>query len=177
MQTSTTGLDVSPATPDDLPLLESLLRFYVYDFSEFEDPRSQRLSLDRNGQFLVSISLSAYLANGNRWAYVIRFGGHPAGFAFLNTQSHAGQQVDFNMGEFFIMRKYRRCGLATAVLHDILARHPGRWEVAVIEPNVGAQKFWPRAIRAAPNVTALRRVTHDGASWNGPIWSFVASPA
>ena len=177
MQTDATALDVRPATSDDLPMLESLLRFYVYDFSEFEDAGSDRLSFDDDGQFRVSIGLAPYLANHDRWAYVIRFRGHPAGFAFINTQSHAGQQIDFNMGEFFIARKYRRCGLATLALHDILLRHPGRWEVAVIEPNVGAQTFWPRAIRTAANVTGLKRVLHDGTTWNGPVWTFVASAA
>jgi len=81
------------------------------------------------------------------------------------------------MGEFFIARKYRRCGLATAALHEILARQPGRWEVAVIEPNIGAQKFWPRAIRSAPGVTGLKRVHHDETTWNGPVWTFIAAPA
>jgi predicted acetyltransferase len=169
------GLDVWPATTDDLPLLESLLRFYIYDFSEFEDAGSDRLSLNHAGQFRISIQLAPYLDARDRWAYVIWFKGHPAGFAFINTQSHVGEPIDLNMGEFFIARKYRRCGLATAALHEILARHPGRWEVAVIEPNVGAQKFWPQAIRSAPNVTGLRRVPHDGSAWNGPVWSFVSS--
>ena len=176
MQTNTTGLDVRPATPDDLALLESLLRFYVYDFSEFEDASSDRLSFDSAGQFRVSVDLERYLANRDRWAYVISFRGHPAGFAFINTQSHVDQQIDFNMGEFFIARKYRRCGLATKALHDILRRQPGRWEVAVIEPNTGAQKFWPRAISSASNVTSLKRVAHDGSTWNGPVWTFVAAP-
>lgn len=176
MQDNPTDLDVRLATADDLPLLESLLRFYVYDFSEFEDAGSDRLSLDKNGEFRVTIRLAPYLADPDRWAYVIRFRGHPAGFAFINTHSHVGQDIDLNMGEFFIVRKYRRYGLATRALHDILARQPGRWEVAVIEPNIGAQKFWPRAIRSAPNVTGLRRVAHDGSTWNGPVWSFVASP-
>jgi predicted acetyltransferase len=165
-------IDVRPAVAADRRLLTGLLRYYVYDFSEFEDVSSDRLSFDDKGEFRLSINVAPYLNDRDRWAYVIEVRGKPAGFALVNKVSHAHQEIDFNMGEYFVARKYRRHGVATAALHRILAMHPGRWEVAIIEANAGARKFWPRAIAAAPGASALRQATHDSADWNGPIWCF-----
>ena len=37
-------------------------------------------------------------------------------------------------------------------VRQILAAYPGRWETAVVERNLAAEAFWPKAIAAAPNV-------------------------
>jgi len=37
-----------------------------------------------------------------------------AGFALLNDKSHTGDKVDRNVAEFFVLRKYRGSGIATA---------------------------------------------------------------
>lgn len=97
------------------------------------------------------------------------------GFALLNTRSHRGGTIERNMGEFFIARKHRRRGLATEAVRQILMTYPGRWEVAVVERNLAAKAFWPKAIAAAPNVSELIRLEGDGEHWRGPIWSFFAA--
>lgn len=176
MQNSANGMEVRRAGLGDKLLLESLLRYYVYDFSEFETADSDRLAFDGRGDFQINIHLDAYITDPNRWAYVIWFLGHPAGFAFINTVSHVGETIDRNMGEFFIARKYRRHGLATSAFHHLLTLHPGRWEVAVIEPNTGARKFWPKAIQAARKVSGFTQVHHDATAWKGPIWTFTITP-
>jgi predicted acetyltransferase len=82
--------------------------------------------------------------------------------------------VERNMGEFFVLRKYRRRGVASEAVRQVLAAYPGRWEVAVVARNAAAQSFWPRAIAAAPNVSELERREGDGEHWRGPIWTFLA---
>ena len=105
---------------------------------------------------------------------LILAGGKVAGFALINTHSHQGGEVERNMGEFFIARKYRRGGLGAAAVGRILAALPGVWEVAVAERNLAAKAFWPRAIAASPGVSDLVRLEGDGVNWNGPIWRFTA---
>jgi predicted acetyltransferase len=78
------------------------------------------------------------------------------------------------MAEFFVARRYRRSGIATAAFHQILAAHPGAWEVAVMASNIGAKAFWPRAIASAPNVAGLVTVEGDGEHWDGPVHCFQA---
>jgi predicted acetyltransferase len=91
----------------------------------------------------------------------------------INSHSHSGRLVDRNMGEFFVMRKYRRCGVASAAVRTILTRYPGRWEAAIMQRNTAAQAFWPRAVAATPGVRDLATLQGDGVNWTGPILSFV----
>ena len=47
--------------------------------------------------------------------------------------------------EFFIMRKFRRCGWGQSMA-TFLCEHPGEWLVRVIEANALAIPFWRTAI-------------------------------
>ena len=118
--------------------------------------------------------MDAYWTDPDRWPLLIRVNGEAAGFALINTHSHHGGQVERNMGEFWVARKHRRGGVGAEALRQILALHPGRWEVAIAERNLAARAFWPRAIAAAPNVRELRETAGDGEHWIGPIWTFEA---
>lgn len=169
-------LDISLAAKADATLLAGLFQFYVYDFSEFEDTETDKLCFNEQGNFDVHPPLDAYWSEPNRWPYLFRVEGRPAGFALVNTHSHVNNPVDLNMGEFFVARKYRRHGIATRALHTLLKLHPGQWEIAIVEPNKVAQKFWPQAIMSTPMAKDLRLVNHDGSGWPGPIWTFWSEP-
>ena len=169
-------IQIRRADPSDRELLESLLQFYIYDFSEFEDAGSDRLGFDSHGRFGINISLDPYWSVPGHVAYILLETGRPAGFALVNQKSHVGQAIDHNMAEFFVARKYRRGGVATAAFHQILALHPGTWEVAIIEPNLAAQKFWPTAIKTYGNASDVKMIQHNSPDWRGPIWTFVTAP-
>jgi len=168
---------VSPAQAAERPLIEGLFQFYIYDFSEMEPPGSANFELDPDGRFGPYPGLDDYWRVPGCDPLLIRVDGHLAGFALVNSHSHRdGGSVARNMGEFFVVRKHRRAGVATEALRQVLRLHPGRWEVAVVERNAAAKTFWPRAIAAAPGVTSLERVEGDGAHWRGPIWGFEVAP-
>ena len=173
-ETAGPKVSVKPATEAERTLIEGLFQFYLYDFSEMEPPGANDLAFEETGVYRPFPPLATYFTDANRWPLVIRVDGRPAGFALLNTVSHKGGSVERNMGEFFVARKYRGDGNAAEALHQVLALHPGLWEVAVVERNARAKVFWPRAIAASPNVTALKQLHRDDAHWKGPIWSFVA---
>jgi predicted acetyltransferase len=168
---------VEVAQPSEQPLLEGLLQFYFYDFSEMEPDGSDAMEFDACGQFAPYVHLPDYWREAGRVPLIIRRGGRPVGFALLSQHSHLdGGHVERNMAEFFVARKHRRHGVASEAVRQILALYPGRWEVAVLARNTGALAFWPRAIAAAPNVSDLVRREGDGEHWRGPIWCFLASP-
>jgi predicted acetyltransferase len=50
------------------------------------------------------------------------------------------------MSEFFVMRKYRRGGVGTALAREVFARFPGEWQVRQMTSNPAATAFWRRAI-------------------------------
>src|SRR5579864_5575726 len=93
---------VDVASPAEQPLLEGLMQFYIYDFSELEPDGSDGLDFDAAGRFKPYPYLPDYWREAGRVPLVIRRGGKPAGFALLNQLSHLGEPVDRNMAEFFV---------------------------------------------------------------------------
>lgn len=161
---------VRPAEAAERPLIEGLMQFYIYDFSELEPAGSPRFDLGRDGRF-EDYPLDSYWRDEGHWPLLVEVDGKAAGFALVNRGSHRGAVNDAHMGEFFVMRKYRQGGVGTEALRQVFAMHPGVWEAAVVERNAAAKAFWPRAIAVCGGRDV---VCHqgDGVQWTGPIWSF-----
>jgi predicted acetyltransferase len=168
------SIALRPATIADHALLEGLMQFYIYDFSEFaRDPADFRFN--EKGTFPAYPHLDQYFTEPNCWPLLISVDDDVAGFALINQHSHrTGGAIERNMAEFFVGRPFRRNGVATTAFHQVLAIHPGRWEIAAALRNAPAIAFWPRAIASAPNVEDIAQTEGDGDHWSGPIWSFRA---
>jgi predicted acetyltransferase len=168
-------VSVTLATTDEKPLIEGLSQFYIYDFSEM-GPKTTDFPFDATGRFNPLPEFDDFWRREGRYALVIRSGEETAGFALLNTHSHiTGGEVERNMAEFFVARGFRRRGVGMEAVRQILAAYPGHWETAVVERNLAAKAFWPKAIAAAPNVYGIVQHQGDGQIWRGPIWSFDAA--
>lgn len=79
--------------------------------------------------------------------------------------------VDWNVAEFFVVRKHRRRGVGGAAARRIFAERPGVWEVAVARRNLGALAFWRSVIAAQPGVYGLRELD-DANDWDGVVFRF-----
>lgn len=168
-------ITVSLVSAAERRLVENLFQFYVYDFSEFSRAATPEFEFAENGKFAPSPLMDAYWTDAGCRPLLIRSGGRLSGFALLNKHAHSGAPVDWNMGEFFVARKFRRSGVASEALRQILAAYPGVWEVAIAGRNAPAKAFWPKAIAAVPNVTGQRCQELDDVRWRGPIWTFAAA--
>jgi predicted acetyltransferase len=117
----------------------NLALYYIHDFTEFIGFRCPD-----SGLFHTSC-WEKYWSEPNRWAFLIRCDGEPAGFALVGPD---GSQKDtqFDMGEFFIMRKFRKRGLGQEAAVNIFDRFRGRWEVRVVVQNKPALDFWRKVI-------------------------------
>jgi predicted acetyltransferase len=75
------------------------------------------------------------------WApYLLTRGDSPAGFAFVRGLS-APTRV---LNSFFVVRGARRTGIGLHAVQEIVARHPGSWQVAFQDANMSAVHFWHR---------------------------------
>jgi predicted acetyltransferase len=166
---------VTLATPSERPLIEGLTQFYIYDFSEMAPVDPNGFAFNERGCYDPLTDMADYWGREGYHPLIIRVEGRAAGFALINTVSHSGGTVERNMGEFFVARLYRRAGVASEAVRQILALYPGRWEAAVMARNLAAQAFWPRAISSAAGVSGLRRLEGHGEHWRGPIWAFTVS--
>jgi len=166
---------VALATLAERPLIEGLVQFYIYDFSEMPPVDPEGFAFNERGGYDPFRDMADYWGREGYHPLIIRVDGRAAGFALVNTVSHFGGTVERNMGEFFLARLYRRAGVASEAVRQVVALYPGRWEVAVMARNFAAQTFWPQAISSAAGVSRLRRLEGDGEHWQGPIWTFTVS--
>lgn len=52
----------------------------------------------------------------------------------------------FSIAEFFILRKYRRQGIAKEAAFKVFDMFKGNWSVSWLEKNLPAKTFWTKVI-------------------------------
>jgi predicted acetyltransferase len=75
------------------------------------------------------------------------------------------------MAEFFVMRRYHRRGVGTAVANRLFALHRGAWEVRERSGNHDAIAFWRRVIGDYTRDN-FREAVLDDERWRGPVQNF-----
>lgn len=96
--------------------------------------------------------------------------GKLAGFVLVRElESSTNDQSLHSIAEFFILRKYRRCGLGQTVANHIFNLFPGRWQVRQEANNLPAQAFWRKVI-ASYTGGDFAEVRLPG--WAGPAQEF-----
>lgn len=126
----------------DRPVLERLWLMFQHDMSQFRG----LLPLP-DGTFR-SERLHAALNDPNWAAYLLTISARPVGFATvrgLNDEKRV-------LSAFFVVRGGRRTGIGLRAVQDVIARHPGPWEIPFQDENVAAVSFWRRvATEIAPD--------------------------
>lgn len=138
------AVELVGTTADERPTLQNLALFCEYDFSELI-PRD----VNERGTFGDPPSglLRGCWTDPCRHTFLIRVRGKLAGFAIVDDRSQPpGAGNRWEMGEFFILRRYRRQGIGERAAHLLFARFPGRWVVYQFPQNLAAQAFWRKVI-------------------------------
>ncbi|MGY1440035.1 GNAT family N-acetyltransferase [Streptomyces reniochalinae] len=118
----------------DRPVVERLWLMFSHDMSEFVG----RLP-HADGTFRSDRLHKAFLEPD--WApYLLTSGDSPAGFAFVRGLSSPTRVLN----SFFVVRGARRTGIGLRAVQEVVAMHPGPWEVAFQEANDSAVRFWRR---------------------------------
>jgi predicted acetyltransferase len=133
---STVTIEVVPLA--DKPILQQLMEFYLYDFSEVDGKE-----IGPHGTYAYAYPyLDYYWREPDRFPFFIKLDGRLAGFALVRAAADAPA----DMAEFFVLRSYRRKGVGSAAAKVIFARYPGEWTVREHPDNTAAQVFWRRVI-------------------------------
>jgi predicted acetyltransferase len=147
----------------DRPVLSRLLELYQYDMSEVWPQ-----DLNVHGEY--GFAVDRYLRNPLLHAYLFQVDGKYAGFGLVDPDvSLAGNE--FWMGQFFVMKRYRRMGVASAGAQHIFDQHRGKWEVGQMPLNYEGQMFWRRVISAYTNGVYVEHELHDE-RWDGFLQCF-----
>lgn len=161
-------IEVLQATIEQRNVLQNLLELYQYDFTEFE-------SEDVNEDGIYGYKyLDYYWAVPGHFPFLITVDGKLAGFALVREIASVESQTSsyYKISEFFILRKYRKEGIGKQAACYLFDLFPGEWEVAELETNLPAQRFWRKVIAAYTNnnYSEIRK-----ADWNGPVQRFTTT--
>jgi len=128
------------ASDQDRIVINNLMQFYMYDFSEYLG-----FDVEEDGLFKEYPNLGDFWTEtGDKVAYIVKKGEKYVGFVLVKTMD--SQRNHFSIAEFFIMKKYRREGIGKAVAQELFSLYEGQWEVHQRENNKPAQKFWRKII-------------------------------
>ena len=132
-------VSVVRATQDDLTFVKNLVPYYVYDMSEYMgwDPNDE-------GRYDGCDDLPDYWRKPDHHPYLIQADGKVTGFALVRP--YRGEPARNEIGEFFVLRKYRGHGVGRSSAYWLFDTHPGKWLVRVLESNAAALGFWQKVI-------------------------------
>jgi predicted acetyltransferase len=114
--------------------VERLWLMFRHDMSELND-----LLPDPDGTFR-SDRLRTAFADADWAPYLLMSDDRPVGLAFVRGLTGPTRVLN----SFFIVRGARRRGIGSQAVQEVVARHPGPWEVAFQDANVAAVHFWRR---------------------------------
>ena len=135
------NLTLLQASNDHKIVIQNLIQFYIYDFSEYV-----RYDVEDNGLFAPYPDLNDYWKeDNNKFPYIIKRNDKYVGFVFVKFISSKHRSY-FSIAEFFILKKYRREGIGKAIAIKVFNLHKGQWEVYQKDSNKPAQIFWTKVI-------------------------------
>ncbi len=126
---------------DEKEILMNLLEKYQYEFSQWE-----RADVNPDGNYGYKY-LYCYFEEENRHPYFIKVDGRLAGFVMISDYPEVPEEpTDYCLSEFFVMYKYRRCGVGRQAANMVLDKHHGRWQLKRHPHNIGSVRFWDSVI-------------------------------
>lgn len=147
-------IQLTPARPDQKPVIANLIQLYLHDMTAF-----MPFPVGADGRYQYD-----FLDRFWRFPYIIMSNDEIAGFALIIDECPlTGRQPCWFMAEFFVLKAYRGRGAGQAAVNEALAVHPGQWHIAVPRANRAAQVFWPKVL--APQNPATRDILFDGDDW------------
>lgn len=130
------NIDIRSAQEDHQSVFGNLWEFYTYDFSVMNTD----LDVGESGRF--GDPPLHYWSDSRLHPYLIYVNEKPSGFVLVNQRKSRT-----SIGQFFVMRKYRKCGVGKYAAFFAFDRFPGLWTVGVTDTNTGAKVFWRNIIR------------------------------
>lgn len=130
---------ITPIGPESDALLRNLLQHYIHDMSEWFE-----IDTEPDGSYAYD---TASIWQHGYEVYLAKVGDSIAGFAIVGSASKwLNDPNSHDIHEFFILRRYRKQGIGKQMATQLWNRHPGQWQVRVLEANKPALNFWRKAI-------------------------------
>ena len=131
--------------PGEEEALARLFQLYCYDNAGWSGE-----ALLADGRYDVcDAGLASYVHAAGHTAHWIEVDGELAGF-YITEPAIAGQLPVQEFSDFFILKKYRRRGVALEVVRRVLLGSAQTWLVATFRADAAACAFWRQAFARLP---------------------------
>ena len=132
---------------ENVNLINTLFQYYLYDMSEYTgwNPNNDgSYAIDTN-----AIGLNDYWTMPDHHPFYIYTNNELAGFALIRRYPNENNRYD--IGQFFVLRRFKRQGVGAAAFNAVLDLFPGPWLTRVLPDNHGANLFWTAVIAKRTN--------------------------
>jgi predicted acetyltransferase len=133
------NIEIRPALASDESCIDNLMQLYTYEASEWYP-----IELEANGRYKLR-PVARFWTEENHHPFLIFADSELAGFAVVDREV-VNPLSQWNIGYFFIARRFRGKGVGKHVAHQLFAQFRGRWEVYQLIANVNAIAFWRKTI-------------------------------
>jgi len=134
------NITVEPVKKEEKEILRNLLEKYNYEFSQYNN-------LDINHLGLYGYDyLDYYWTEKNKYPFFIKLDNKLAGFILINDYPEVITDTNYTISEFFVMYKYRRCGIGKYAVKYILDKFNGKWQLKYHPKNEISKNFWIKTI-------------------------------
>jgi len=117
--------------------LENLMNLYLHDLSEF----ASDLKINEDGKFEYE-GFELYFTSDDLKPFFIIYQDGMVGFVLLNTGKYVPRDIDYTIHEVFLLRGFRKKGIATVSIKKLFDLYKGRYNIVQLGNNKIAIDFW-----------------------------------
>lgn len=155
---TTPFITLQPASEKDKEALTKLLHDYQMEL------------LAEAGEYKY---LTSYFTDSDRSAFFIYADDKVAGFVLVNKHTLI-EDGAHSVAEFYIIPGFRGRGVGERAAQLTFKRFPGKWEVAQMETNQPAIRFWRKVISDITK-DKYHEIILNSDTWQGPVQTFSIS--
>jgi predicted acetyltransferase len=150
------AVELVSAKADGRKIVENLFHYYIYDMSVF-----MGWKINSTGSYDVNFSLlDEYWDSPDNHPYIIMYDDEIAGFSLLRR--YPGSATIYDIGQFFVLRKFKGKGVGRDAFRQSVSLYPGKWLTRVLNKNESALKFWLKVIGELSNGNYRHETEVDG---------------
>jgi len=117
--------------------LKGLMSLYLHDLSEF----AEDLKVNKDGLFEYE-GIDLYFKDEELMPFFICTKNEVVGFVLINSGKFVDPNIDYSIHELFILKGFRRKGIAQITIEKILNSYMGKYKVEQLKENKTAIGFW-----------------------------------
>lgn len=126
-------------------IIRNLYQYYAYESSDWEQE-----DVEVDGRFYIHEEhLVRYWQEPSWSANLILVDGYIAGFLLVERSELAGLDA-LELADLFVLKKYRRMGVGSAVATQVLSSGNDAWLVRFYRQDEAAQAFWRSVLADLP---------------------------